>query len=174
MRPELNYGLLAGAAMSGWVLIEYALGLHTRHFGLAQSTGWVTVLILLTILHVFLRRQITRLNRYWLPVWEGVLHGTFMSLVAALVFYVFLALYLFIIHPAWPDHYLEWQVARYREAGLPEKQIGEFARFFRWTVSPAGLAAVTLGLYTVGGLLASSVLTLWVNWRHKEKPVGPD
>ncbi len=168
MRPELKYGLLAGTAMSGWVLVEHGLGLHTRHFGIAQYTGWMTVLILLVTLHLLLRRQITRLNRYWLPVWEGVLYGTLASLVAAMVFYMFLVLYLFVIHPAWPDLYLEWQVARYRAAGLSEQQIGEFARFFRWTVSPTGLAAVTLMLYTVGGMLASSVLTLWVNWRHKE------
>ncbi len=168
MRPELKYGLLAGAAMSGWVLLEYGLGLHTRHFGIAQYTGWMTEIILLVALHLLLRRRIARLNRYWLPVWEGVLCGTVMSLVAAIVFYVFLAIYLFIIHPAWPDRYLTWQLARYRDAGLTEERLQEFARFFRWTVSPGGLATITLLLYTVGGMLVSSVLTLWVNWRHKE------
>jgi hypothetical protein len=168
MRPELAYGLAAGAGMSCWMLLEYALGLHTRYFAAAQYTGWMTEVILVAALYLLLRRRLLRLNRYWLPAWEGARSGLLASLIAALIFYVFLATYVFFIHPDWADNLLEWQVARMRTGGKPEIDIREYARHFRWTFSPTGLVVSTLGLYTLGGTLASAALTLLINWRHKE------
>lgn len=172
-RPEFRYGLIAGISMSAWLLFEFALGLHTRHFAAAGYTHWGTEIILVLVLHALLRHQLRSLGRYWLPVWEGVLHGTLASLVAALVFYVFAAVYVFAIHPDWPDLRLAFDVTTMRERGLPEEHVRGYARLFRAAFSPGGLAVAILGGYTVIGALASSVLTLWVNWRHKE-PVRGD
>ncbi|HYC70808.1 MAG TPA: DUF4199 family protein [Opitutaceae bacterium] len=169
MRPELGYGLVAGAGMGGWLLLEYALGLHTRHLAAASYTHWGTELILVTMLYLLLRRQLRRLNRYWLPVWEGVLYGSVASFVAALAFYVFAATYLYFINPDWPDVRLAFDVAAMRDRGVPEEQVREYARLFRRAFSPVGLAVTIPVAYTVLGAVASSVLTLWVNWRHKER-----
>lgn len=168
MRPEYKYGLLAGAGMSGWLLLEHLLGLHTRHLGWSDVTHWGTEVILILALHRLLRGELRRLDRYWLPVWEGVLHGTLASFVAALAFYAFAGVYVFFINPDWPDLMLARAVTEMRDAGAPEEQVRDYARRFRAVFTPGGLAFAIVGLYTVLGALASSVLTLWVNWRHKE------
>lgn len=168
MRPEYKFGLLAGAGMSLWLLAEYFAGLHTRHLGVATYTHWGTELILAFSLYTLLRHQIRRLNRYWLPLWEGVLYGTLTSFVAALVFYAFASVYVAFIHPDWPDLRLAHDVAAMRERGIEESEIREYARLFRNAFSPVGLALAILGAYTVIGAVFSSVLTLWINWRHKE------
>lgn len=155
--------------MSAWLLLEFLAGLHTKHLDVASVTHWGTELILAIALLAMLRSQVRRLNRYWLPVWEGVLFGTWTSFVAALVFYAFTALYLAFIHPDWPDLRLAHDVAAMRDRGVPEEQVREYARFFRNAFSPVGLAVAILGAYTVIGAVFSSVLTLWINWRHKER-----
>ena len=172
MRPEFRFGLLAAAGMSGWLLLENLLGLHTRHLGAAAYTHWGTEVVLVAALYLLLRAELRRLNRYWLPLWEGVLRGTLMSLVAALAFYAFTAVYVFVLHPDWPDLRLAHDVALMRAAEVPEAEIREYARRFRQAFTPGGLALFVVGLYTIVGGLASSVLTLWINWRHKESLHG--
>lgn len=169
MRPEFLFGLLAAAGMSGWLLLEYLLGFHTRHLALASYTHWGTEIVLLTALYLLLRGELRRLNRYWLPVWEGVWRGLLTSFVAALGFYAFTTCYVLFIHPDWPDLRLAHDVARMREAGVPEEQVREYARRFRDAFTPTGIAFFILGIYPIGGALASAVLTLWINWRHKER-----
>ena len=168
MKPELKYGLLGGAAMILWTLVEYALGVHNTRFPLGQYTGWGVEIILLVMLWRFLRLKFALLNRYWLPAWEGLLYGALTSFVASLVFCTFLNVYVNFINPEWPDLYIEWQVARMRASGSTEAMVREFVRSFRWMASPAGLAVMTIGLYTLLGSVVSVILTLWLNLRHKE------
>lgn len=168
MKPELRLGLIAGGAMSAWVLLEYALGLHTRYLALGEFTHWGTELILCATLYVLLRNQLVGHRRSWLPVWEGVLRGGSASLVAALFLYCFSVTYVHIIHPDWPDLVLARNVGLMREQGVPEEQIREHARAFRWGFTPAGLAVSVVGFYSFVGVLASAFLTLWLNWRRPE------
>lgn len=171
MRPELKYGLLGGAAMIGWTLLEYALGLHNTHFALGRFTGWGAEVILLVMLWRMLRVKVERLNRYWMPAWEGMFYGMLASFVAGLVFYTFLNVYVTFINPEWPDLYLEWQVAQMRTAGDTEETIRAFVRSFRWMSGPVGLATLTIGLYSVLGAAFSAMLTLWLNLRRKEPAI---
>ena len=168
MNPELKYGMIAGSGMSAWMLGEYALGLHTTHLAVSAYTNWGTELVLFVTLWFFLRHKLYQPNRYWLPVWEGMLHGLLASLVAGLVFCTFLNFYFRFINPEWPDLYLAWRVPLMRAAGTSEESIRDFARSFLWSVTPAGLTVHAIGIYTIIGTLASSVLTLWLNWRRKE------
>ena len=170
MKPELKYGLLAGAAMIAWTLAEYALGIHQTRFALGKYTGMGSELILLAMVWRLLCLKFAQLNRYWLPAWEGMLYGTFASFVAGMVFYIFLNLYVNFINPEWPDLYLEWQVAQMRAAGDGELAIRAFVRSVRWMMGPVGLAALTIGLYTLLGGAFSAMVTLWLNLRHKEPP----
>ena len=168
MAPELKYGLLAAAGMSGWMLAEYALGLHTTRIGIAHHTSWGTEVVLIVALWRLLRHQLYGAGRCWLPVWEGLLHGAIASLVAAMGFYIFLSVYLNTINPEFPDLYLDWSVAHMRTAGKPETEIREVARDFRRSMSPLGLPLTVFGQYLLIGVIASPLLTLWLNWRRKE------
>ena len=59
-------------------------------------------------------------------------------------------------------------VEQMRAQGVPEAEIREHARAFRWGFTPSGLAVSVIGIYSIVGVMASSVLTLWLNWRRKE------
>ncbi len=150
------------------MLGEYALGFHTSRIGLGHYTAWGTEIILVLALWRLLHHQLHDTNRYWLPVWEGLLHGAIASLVAATGFYISLSFYLSFINPDFPDHYLEWAVAQMRATGKPEEEIRLMARGFRWSLSPVGLPVTVFGLYLLLGVVASPLLTLCLNWRRKE------
>jgi hypothetical protein len=171
MKPGLKYGLIAAAGMSAWMLVEYGLGLHSTRPGIGYYTSWGPAIILVAALWRLLHRLLYQPNRTWLPVWEGLLHGIFAGVVAAMGFYVFLSLYLNLINPDYADTMLEWQVGHLRVAGKREEEIRLMARSFRWSMSATGLPMTVLGVYLLIAVIASPLLTLWLNWRHKEKPV---
>ncbi len=168
LAPGLKYGLIAAAGMSAWLLVCHLLGVQTKHFGASRYTEWVTELILILALWRLLHHRLHDDNRYWLPVWQGVLHGAFASLVAAMGFYIAFNLYLRFVNPEYPDLYLEWRFATMRAAGQSEQEIRTMARTFRWSMGPTGLPVTIGGFYLLIGIVASPVITLWLNWRRKE------
>ena len=115
-----------------------------------------------------IRQLVQSPERRWLPVWVGLLHGLYASLVAALGFYIVYSLYLRFVHPDYPDLYLEWRVAHMRAAGQTEEEIRTMAREFRWSTSSIGLPLTLGGFYLLVGFFASPILTLWLNFRRKE------
>lgn len=168
MASGMKYGLLAAAGMSVWLFLVYALGLHGAHLSWGRYVDWGTELILVYAIWRLLRHEFESRNRYWLPVWQGWLHGLFASLIAAMGFYVVFSLYLRFVNPEFPDLYLEWRVAHARAGGQPEEEIRAMAKAFRWSMGPIGLPSTVLIFYLLVGLVASPILTLWLNWRRKE------
>jgi hypothetical protein len=168
VQPGLKFGLIAAALLSAWTLCEYGLGLHTTRLAIGYYSSWGTIVILVLALWRLLRNELYGAGRSWLPVWEGLLYGIVMSLVAAMGYYVFLFLYLNFINPDYADLRLEWQVARMRNAGQPEEAVRAMARGFRWSMGQKGLPVTLFSTYVVAALIASPVLTLWLNWRRKE------
>jgi hypothetical protein len=171
MQPGLKYGLLAAAGMSVWMLGEFLLGLHTIRPGIGHYTSWGTEIILVAALWRMLYQLLYQPRRHWLPVWEGLRHGTLAGLIAAMGFYVFLSCYLSFLNPEYADSMLQWQVDHLRARAMPEPEIREMARAFRWSLSPAGLPVTVFGLYLLIAVIAAPLLTLWLNWRRKEEPV---
>lgn len=172
MSPPLKYGLVAAGATSLWLLLCFALGLHTTHIGVGHYANYGAEAILVLALWRSLHRQLHEGTRYWLPVWQGLLRGLLTSLVTAMGVCVFLSLYLQFINRDYPDLHLEWQVARMRAAGESEEQVRTLARAYRWSTGPVGLPLTLGGVYLVFGFIASPILTLWLNWRRKEPPRG--
>lgn len=168
MHPVLKYGLAAAGATSLWLLLAFALGLHSTHIGIGHYVNYGAEAILALALWRSLHRQVHEDNRYWLPVWQGLLRGLLTSLVAAMGVYLFLSLYLQFINRDYPDLYLEWQVARMRAAGESEEQVRAMARAYRWSTGPVGLPVTLGGMYLLFGFIAAPILTLWLNWRRKD------
>lgn len=167
MVPGLKYGLLATLGTAAWILASYALGLHTRHFGISHYTDLGTELILLLALGCLLHGQVRLAAPHWLPVWRGLLHGLYASLVAAMGLYIVLSLYLMFVNHEFFDLKLEHQVAHLRAIGRPEEEVRNVARSFRAATGPVQLPLTILTLYLLIGLVASPLLTLWFNWRRK-------
>lgn len=170
LAPGMKYGLLAAAGMTAWLLLAFALGLHSRHVALGRYVDWGTEIILVVALWRLTAHLLESKGLYWLPVWQGWMHGLYASLVAAMTFYITFSLYLRFVNPDFPDLYLEWRVAAMRAAGTPEEAVREMARNFRWSMGPIGLPFSVIGFYLLLGFVASPILTLWLNWRRKEGP----
>lgn len=168
MSPSLKYGLLAAGATSLWLLLAYALGLHTQHIALGHYANYGAEVILIVALWRVLHRELHAQNRYWLPVWLGLLQGMLTALVAAMGVYIFLSLYLNFINPDYPDLHLDWRVATMRANNVSEEDVRAMARAYRWSLGPVGLPVSVAGLYLLFAFIASPLLTLWLNWRRKE------
>lgn len=168
MAPGMKYGLLAAVGMTAWLFLAHVLGFHGTHIGLAQYVEWGGAAILVVALWRMLRWQVLAPERRWLPVWVGLLHGLYTSLVAALGFYIAYSLYLRFVHPEYPDLYLEWRVAQMRNAGIAEENIRTLAREYRWSTGPIGLPVTLLMFYLLVGFFASPLLTLWLNFRREK------
>lgn len=168
MSPSLKYGLLAAGSTSLWLLLAYALGLHTSHIALGHYANYGAEVILILALWRVLHRELHANNRYWLPVWLGLLQGLLTALVAAMGVYIFLSLYLNFINPNYPDLHLDWRVATMRANGVAEEEVRAMARAYRWSTGVIGLPISIGGLYLLFAFIASPLLTLWLNWRRKE------
>lgn len=169
MRADLKYGLIAGALMSAWMLLEHLCGLHTTYLAVGRYTGVVGDIIPVVVLYLLLKHQLTALQRYWLPLWEGMFYGLVASFVAALVFFIFLNLYKFFLNPTWIDLQLDWKVAQWRLAGTPEAEIQRQISALRVGHGPIGMA-LTIPIFALAGAAVAALITLWLNWRHKEIP----
>lgn len=168
LSPSLKYGLIAAGATSLWLLLAFALGWHSRHIALGHYANYAAEIFLVLALWGSLRTCLLRGNYYWLPVWRGLVHGLMTSLVAAMGVCLFLSVYLNFVNPFYPDLHLEWRVASLRAAGESEEQVRAIARAYRWSTGPVGLPVTVIGVYLLFGFIASPLLTLWLNWRHKE------
>jgi len=164
----MKYGLLAGIGMTAWLVLAPALGFPGPHIGLAQYVEWGGAVILVVALWRMLRWQVLAPERRWLPVWLGLLHGLYTSLIAAIGFYIAYSLYLRFVHPDFPDLYLEWRVAQMRSAGIAEENIRTMAGEYRWSTSAVGLPLTLVAFYLLVGFFASPVLTLWLNFRREK------
>ncbi len=168
MAPALKYGLSAAVGTSLWILLTWALGGHSTHLGAGHVANYGIELILIIALWRSLRQQVNEENRYWLPVWVGLLRGLLTALIAAMGVYIFISLYLNFLNRDYADLYLQWQVDRLRAAGEAETDVRAMVRASRWSLGPVGLPVTIIGIYLLFACLASPILTLWLNWRRKE------
>lgn len=168
MSPSFKYGLLAAAGTSVWLLLAYAFGLHTTHVAIGHYVNYGAEVFLILAVWRVLHQELHGKNRYWLPVWLGLLRGMGTALVAAMGVYVFLSLYLTFLNPYYPTLHLDWRVATMRAAGEPEEQVRAMARAYTWSTGPIGLPVTVAGVYLLFAFIASPLITLWLNWRRKE------
>jgi len=153
MRPELKYGLLAGAGLCVWMAGEYLLGLHTTRVALGEYSGYFSVMIPLGLLYLLLQRTQAANPAEPLGLGRGLATGLYASFIAAVIVYVFLVAYSRFFNPGWLDYTLDWKVAQWRARNISEIEIRQNITFYRQTHSPAGLiGTIVVGLTLMGGL----------------------
>lgn len=168
MRPELKFGLIAGAAGVLWSLAEYLLGFHGVLIAWWEYAELASIIVLVVPLYLLLRNRSNELPPFQsLPLWEAMLRSLAVTLVYGLVGYIYAVAYSQWINPGWVDHLLEWKVAAWRAASVPEPEIRERITAFRWSHGPTGmLAAFAVGMPVVGAIIAL-FLTVWLNLRRR-------
>ena len=168
MSSSLKYGLLSAGGTRLWLLLAYAAGLHTTHIAFGHYVNYGAEVFLVLALWRTLHQELHGKNLHWLPVWLGLLRGMGTALVAAMGVYIFLSLYLTFLNPYYPLLHLDWRVSVMRAAGESEEQVLAMARAYRWSTGPIGLPLTVAGVYLLFAVIASPLLTLWLNWRRKE------
>jgi hypothetical protein len=167
IRPEMKYGLIAGAGVSLWFFCEYLFGLHTTRLALGEQTGRFSSLILLLAILTLLKKQQAAFGPLF-TLRRGLWSGLFTAAIAATVIYIFLAIYGRFINPGWIDAALNWKVPQLRAAHVAETEIREYIRFYREANSARGLLYSTLINWTLQGSMMALLLTFWFNWRGQK------
>ena len=172
IRPELKYGLMAGAGVSLWFFAEYLLGLHTTRLALGEYSGRFSSLIPFLAIWTLLKKQQAAFGPLF-TLRRGLWSGLFTAFIAATVIYIFLSIYSQFINPGWLDHALNWKVAQLRSAQVPETEIRDQITFYRQANSPRGLLYSTLITWTLQGGFMALFLTIWLNWRNQKANAAP-
>lgn len=167
MKPELKYGLLAGAGTSAWIMTEYLLGLHTTRLAVGAVSGYFSSLVILLCLWRMLRAKQAAYGPMF-NLRHGLWSGLYASLAGAVVVYGFLVLYNQVIHPGWLDHAMQWKVDRLRADGIAEDEIRRQLDFYRRANQPVGLLLTTLVGTTLMGGIMSLVITITLMWRGQK------
>jgi hypothetical protein len=164
VKPELKYGLLGGAGVCGWILVEYALGFHTTRLAIGEYSGYFSSLVPALALWLLLRER----QREWGPffnLYRGLRSGAVASLLTGVVVYCFLVVYNLVINPGWLEHALAWKVEQMRAAHVTEAVIRDQIDFYRRTNSPVGLLYSTVVGITLLGCFLTVGLSLLLKWR---------
>jgi hypothetical protein len=168
MRPELKYGLIAGAGVCAWIMGEFLLGFHTTRLAIGAYSGYFSCLIPLAALFLLLKGKRDqspdgRLN-YW-PALKSGLHAAFIS---GAIVYGFMVVYNHFINPGWLDLALDWRVANLRADGIAETAIREEITLYRQLNSPIGcLVSIVAGTTVMGGIFSAGLTLLLRRWPRR-------
>lgn len=167
MRPEFKYGLMSGAGICLWVVIEYYLGLHTIHLEVGEKTGYFSNIIPLVTLFLLLRQKQSAAYDGRLTLGQGIASGLMASFLEGVIVYGFMLFYNQYINPNWVDNALALKVTQLRSHGITESNIREQITLYRQANSALGMITTTLlGLTVMGGIF-SLILTLLLRLRPR-------
>lgn len=161
MRPELKYGLIAGAGVCAWIMGEFLLGFHTTRLEIGAYSGYLSCLIPLATLFLLLKGKRDRSPDGRLNYWPALKSGLHAAFITGAIVYGFMMVYGSFINPGWLDHVLEWRVAQLRADGVAETAIREQIRTYRQLNSPAGcLISIVGGMTVMGGIFSAGLTWL--------------
>lgn len=125
IKSIFKYGLLAGAAIFVYILLELVLGLHGKHLHIGQYTGYFRYFFLAAGIYVGLNdlryEPIGTVVTYWSAVGKGL--G--ISAVTAVCVCLSEWLYIDFINPQFVQDYIDFSVAQLQAANAPVKKISE-------------------------------------------------
>jgi hypothetical protein len=168
MRPEFKYGLITGAGVCLWMILEYRLGFHTTRVAIGEYSGYFSSLVPLVTLFLLLKQKQVETPGGRLGLGQGISAGFFASFIASVIVYCFLVGYSQFINPGWLDYTLDWKVARWRGQGVAEIDIRRAITLYRQANSPGGLIATTVAGMTLLGGVFSLGLTFLVRRLSRE------
>jgi hypothetical protein len=142
MKTEYRYGIACGLGLSGWVLLEYALGFHTTSMEIGQYSGYFSIIIPAVLIFSALRERQRMLNGSLTTV-EGISVGFHVAIISAALFTLFMGLYTTVINPEWIDGMVEWQRRKLIIGGATDDQIEQFMDQNRRMNNPVGQAVVS-------------------------------
>jgi hypothetical protein len=160
MKPEIKYGLLTGAGVCAYILIEYLLGFHNEHVEIGKYSGYFSSVIPLVFLYIAIRHRRDKLQGGKLGFLEGMQSGFLVSAVAALIITLFMLVYNHYINPGW----MELAMAREKEQmireGYSQVAIETKLNEFRNSSSDSMLLLFGMPMIVGMGLIFSAVISM--------------
>ncbi len=111
LKTEIKYGIITGAGICIWLLIEFFLGFHTEKMYIGEYTTYFVVLIPLLTLYMGIKEKRDRINNGQISIGSGIKTGLMISLIATVIIALFLIAYFNYINP----NYAEFGVAYQRQ-----------------------------------------------------------
>lgn len=125
MNDEIRYGMMSGAGLCCWILVEFFLGFHTSILEIGQYSGYFSFLIPVVVIYVALKDQQRRFHGS-LPIKVGINTGFQIAILSAFIYSLFLFLYNNYINPNWIDAMIDWQRRNLILSGATDDEIGRF------------------------------------------------
>jgi len=170
MKLELKFGLLAGAAVSAWLLVTSLVGFHTQRLEVVKYSDTLGLAVLAAFIGLGLKSARARSPDGSLTLEQGWKAGTLIALVSAAVSALFKVAYNHFINPGWVEKAIEWERARMQASQVAEAKIVRMETFLRTT--NGDLFLVTLGI--VGTVALGTFIALAISAVMKRpQPAGP-
>ncbi|MHB1049423.1 MAG: DUF4199 domain-containing protein [Bacteroidota bacterium] len=124
-RTEIFYGVVCGAGMCCWVLLEYALGFHTTSLEIGQYSGYGAMVFPVVVIFAAMRERQAAIGTS-LPWVDGISIGFRIALFSAILLSLFFYIYNTYINPEWIELTVEWQRKKLIIGGATDDEIGRF------------------------------------------------
>ncbi len=109
LKTEIKYGIITGAGICLWVLIEFLLGFHTEKMYIGEYTTYFVVFIPLLTLYMGIKEKRDRRNRGQISIGSGIKAGLMISLIATVIIALFLIAYYNYINPNYAELGIAYQ-----------------------------------------------------------------
>ncbi|HRQ89785.1 MAG TPA: DUF4199 domain-containing protein [Bacteroidia bacterium] len=160
---EWKWGLLIGGAGVAWLVLAWALGLHSRTFGWVWGAALVSFAISL-VGYVLAMRDLKR-HEPEATFAEGVRSAALIAAVSAVVAIGGRVLYLTVLNPGWTDFVVGEMRRHYEKQGVGGEQLEQIAAGVAQTYGfVPDLIQAGVGAFLTGVLF--SALILGVMRRH--------
>ena len=117
---EIKYGILTGAGICFWILLEFLLGFHSDKMNMGEYSLYFVVIIPLITIYRGIKEKRDSIFNGAISLNGGIKTGLMISLIAAVITAVFIIVYFNFIDPG----FFERGIAYHAEKLLKQKETG--------------------------------------------------
>lgn len=158
----LKYGLFSGIGLCAWMLLEYALGIHSTHIAWSQYSDLLSMII--PVFAITLGMMAWRDSRGDgnITLGKGVSVGMGIGLISSLIATLFFFVYTRWINPAYFDHYTDWQASLLTAAGKSAQDVAHTKELFYEAARRGYFILAKLTLLLACSFILSIFIAVWV------------
>lgn len=159
---EWKWGLLIGAANFAWLVLSWAMGLHSRGIAMIQVTVALSFAINFVAYALAMRAILREAPETSFA--EGLRSGAVMAVLAAAVAVAGQFVYFKAINPGWTEYMVGEARAFYLSAGMEEARVEEIAEAAGTTYGFASYATQAGVGALLQGIVFSAMNLLVLRW----------
>lgn len=169
LKTEIKFGIITGAGICLWILLEFLLGFHTIKMDIGECTTYFVVLVPLFTLYLGIKEKRDKRNKGQISINHGIKTGLMISLIATVIIASFLIIYFNYLNPEYAELGIAYQKKKMILRGKTSDEIaaemermknmfGFLNQFLYGTIGAVGT-----------GFLISVALSLFLKKKSNEK-----